>query len=283
MDISVVIPTFNRAHLLSRAIESVLAQSRPATEIIIVDDGSTDDTRALITGKFSGCRYLYQENKGVSVARNLGIRAARSEWIALLDSDDQWYSSKLESQVDMLVTQPNLRLCHTDEIWIRNGRRVNAMKKHVKSGGNIFQKCLPRCVISPSSVLIQRSLLFEVGMFDEQLPVCEDYDLWLRICARYPVGYVENPQIIKYGGHDDQLSRRYWGMDRYRIVALEKIIAYKGLQLSERKAIADTLCYKASIVASGAEKRGKKTLALRFNKIAKQYAYSGCDTPVSTR
>lgn len=283
MDISVVIPAFNRAHLLGRALASVLAQSRSATEIIVVDDGSTDETRALITGKFPGCRYLYQENRGVSSARNHGIKAARGEWIALLDSDDEWYPSKLESQVDLLVGQPHLRLCHTEEIWIRNGRRVNAMKKHAKSGGNIFQNCLPRCVISPSSALIQRSLLFEVGMFDELLPVCEDYDLWLRICARYPVGYVEKPQIIKYGGHKDQLSRRYWGMDRYRIAALEKIIAYEGLHSSEKKAIADTLCSMANIVANGAEKRGKKALALRFNKIAKQYADSGCNTPASLR
>ncbi len=281
MDISVVIPTFNRAHLLSRAVESVLDQSRSATEIIVVDDGSTDETGALMAGRFPGCQYIFQENSGVSSARNLGIKAARGEWIALLDSDDEWLPNKLKNQEKLIVEQPYLRLCHTEEIWIRNDRRVNAMKKHAKSGGDIFQRCLPHCVISPSSVLIQRSLLFEVGLFDELLPVCEDYDLWLRICARYPVGYVEKPQIIKYGGHEDQLSRRYWGMDRYRIAALEKIIAYEGLEDQERRATAATLCSKAKIVAHGAEKRGKKGLAMRFNEIARQYAIHEYDKPAS--
>lgn len=272
MDISVVIPTFNREHLLSRALESVLAQCRPASEIIVVDDGSTDETCALMAGRFPGCQYISQVSSGVSSARNHGIKAARGNWIAFLDSDDEWLPTKLKNQEKLIFKQPHLRICHTEEIWMRNCRRVNAMKKHTKSGGYIFQRCLPRCVISPSAALIQRSLLFEVGLFDETLPVCEDYDLWLRICARYPVGYVDEPQIVKYGGHDDQLSHRYWGMDRYRIAALEKIITYEGLKQEDRRATAATLCSKAQIVANGAKKRGKKALAMRFNEIARYYA-----------
>ncbi len=102
-----------------------------------------------------------------------------------------------------------MRVCHTDEIWIRNGRRVNARKKHGKKGGWIFQHCLPLCAMSPSSIMIHRDVFTALGGFDERLPACEDYDLWLRITARYPVLFTRQPLIEKYGGHDDQLSRKY--------------------------------------------------------------------------
>ncbi|MES9936336.1 MAG: glycosyltransferase family A protein, partial [Sedimenticola sp.] len=224
MQISVIIPTHNRADLLERALKSVQAQTLPPLEVIVVDDGSEDHTREMVSEKFPRVRYLQQPNRGVSSARNLGISEARGDWIALLDSDDEWLPSKLASQKTRLESQPGHHICHTEEIWIRNGKRVNQMKKHTKQGGAIFQHCLPLCVISPSSVLIHKSVFREVGLFDESLPACEDYDLWLRICARYPVTYVEQPQIVKYGGHEDQLSRRHWGMDRFRLHALEKII-----------------------------------------------------------
>ncbi|MET0093096.1 MAG: glycosyltransferase family A protein, partial [Sedimenticola sp.] len=208
MQISVIIPTHNRADLLERALKSVQAQTLPPLEVIVVDDGSEDHTREMVSEKFPRVHYLHQPNRGVSSARNLGISEARGDWIALLDSDDEWLPSKLASQKTRLESQPGHHICHTEEIWIRNGKRVNQMKKHTKQGGAIFQHCLPLCVISPSSVLIHKSVFREVGLFDESLPACEDYDLWLRICARYPVTYVEQPQIVKYGGHEDQLSRR---------------------------------------------------------------------------
>ncbi|MDE2825547.1 MAG: glycosyltransferase family 2 protein, partial [Gemmatimonadota bacterium] len=216
--VSVVIPTYNRADRLPSAIRSVLEQTAPPAEIIVVDDGSTDGTPALVR-TFPGVRYLRQENQGVSAARNHGIGAAKHDWIALLDSDDEWLPGKLERQWGALERDPRYRFCHTDEIWIRKGRRVNPMKKHAKYGGHIFHHCLPLCVISPSSALIHRDLFERFGMFDPELPVCEDYDLWLRICAREPVLYVDEPLLLKYGGHEDQLSRAYWGMDRFRIRA----------------------------------------------------------------
>ncbi len=255
MNISVIIPTHNRAHLLARAVNSVLNQSLPAQEIIVVDDGSTDDTAELMSQQFPQCRYLQQSNRGVSAARNRGIEEAQGEWLAFLDSDDEWLPSKLEAQSNLLQQYPEIKICHTEEIWIRNGKRVNQMKKHAKSGGHIFQNCLPLCVISPSSVIIHRSLFAEVGTFDEQLPACEDYDLWLRICASHPIAFVEQPQIKKYGGHEDQLSQRYWGMDRFRIQALKKIIESGRLNHDDRAAAVQTLISKAEILAQGARKR----------------------------
>ncbi len=276
MNITVIIPTHNRAGLLPRALDSVLAQTLAPLEIILVDDGSTDGTEALMAERYSSVRYRKQANRGVSAARNRGIEEARGEWIALLDSDDAWLPGKLATQQEALATDPGHRLCHTEEIWIRAGRRVNAMKKHSKFGGRIFRQCLPRCVISPSSALIHRNLLEQLGGFDEDLPACEDYDLWLRICAVEPVLFVAKPQIVKHGGHADQLSRRHWGMDRFRIRALEKIIGSDRLGLEDREAAIETLVRKAGILATGAEKRGNGGRADEYRALQRRYLKESC-------
>lgn len=193
MNISVIVPTHNRAQLLARALQSVVTQATPPMEVIVVDDGSNDGTEEVVCTRFPEVQYIRQNNQGVSNTRNRGIEAARGDWLAFLDSDDEWLPQKLTSQKEMLAANPQYKICHTDEIWIRNGTRVNAMKKHTKAGGFIFERCLPLCVVSPSSVLIHRSVFDEVGLFNEDLPTCEDYDLWLRICARFPVLYVDRP------------------------------------------------------------------------------------------
>jgi glycosyltransferase involved in cell wall biosynthesis len=260
VEISVIIPTFNRAPVLPRALASVLSQSEPPAEILVVDDGSTDATSGLLAGRFPQVRCLRQAHGGVSRARNAGIAAARGEWLAFLDSDDQWLAHKLAAQRGALRAHPQYRVCHSDEIWIRGGRRVNPMRKHAKHGGWIFRHCLPRCVISPSSVLLHRSVLERVGAFDEALPACEDYDLWLRLCASYPVLYCEEPLIVKYGGHADQLSRRHWGMDRFRVQALERILTTGALDPGDRRAALEMLLEKAGIVLQGARRRGNEAL-----------------------
>jgi len=275
VNISVIIPTHNRAALLPRALDSVLKQTLAPLEVTVVDDGSDDGTEALLARLYPSVLYIKQENRGVSAARNYGIAEARGEWIALLDSDDAWLPGKLEIQRKALQAAPNHRLCHTEEIWIRNGRRVNAMKKHAKSGGRIFRQCLPLCVISPSSVLIHRELFEQMGGFDEELPACEDYDLWLRICAEEPVLFISEPQIVKHGGHPDQLSRRHWGMDRFRIRALEKIIASGRLCESDRASAIEILIEKAGILAAGSEKRGNEKRASHYRKIQRQYQLLG--------
>lgn len=270
MSISVIIPTFNRASLLPRALHSVLNQTRSPDEIIVVDDGSTDNTRDQIADQFPQIHYVYQKNQGVSAARNRGIQAAAHQWIAFLDSDDEWCPEKLERQWEALRKSSDYLICHTNEIWIRKGRRVNQMKKHAKHGGYIFKTCLPLCVISPSSVLIHRHIFDDIGGFDPTLPVCEDYDLWLRICARKPVLYLDEPLLIKHGGHADQLSHAYWGMDRFRIQALSHIIDSGILGSENLKPALDMLIYKIDIYINGAEKR-KKTEEVALYKEKKQY------------
>lgn len=270
--VSVVIPTFNRVSTLRRALYSVLAQTVAVEEIIVVDDGSIDATEAMVQDDYPQVKYFYQSNQGVSKARNEGIARSTSPWIALLDSDDEWLPNKLQKQFDALEENNGSVLCHTDEIWIRNGKRVNAMNKHQKYGGYIYDKCLPLCAISPSSVLIHRQLFEKVGLFDESLPACEDYDLWLRVCSRYPVLYVDEPMIVKYGGHEDQLSRQYWGMDRFRIKALLKMLDDRDLSEANFQLTIEMLKQKCAIYAQGAEKRGKQDEAVFYQKIVERYS-----------
>jgi glycosyltransferase involved in cell wall biosynthesis len=255
--VSAIIPTYNRRPLLERALKSIFRQTRRPDEVLVIDDGSTDDTPAHIPERFPDVRYIRQARGGVSTARNCGIREAKGEWLAFLDSDDEWLPQKLECQLEALGAKPEFLLCHTNEIWIRRGRRVNPMKKHEKFGGRIFQACLPLCIISPSSTVLHRNLFDEVGLFDEDFPVCEDYDLWLRVCARRPVLYLDEPLTVKYGGHDDQLSRSLWGMDRFRIRALEQVISSDALSTEDRLAAIRTLLEKIDIYLTGGRKRGK--------------------------
>ncbi len=269
--VSVIIPTCNRAPLLGRALASVLGQSRPPDEVIVVDDGSSDETPALMAQRFPGVLYLRQENRGVSAARNRGIRQASSQWLAFLDSDDEWLPRKLERQLALLAAEPQWHIIHNDEIWIRRGRRVNPMKKHAKQGGWIFARCLPLCVISPSAVMIRRSVFASVGLFDESLPACEDYELWLRICCRYPVAYVDEALTVKHGGHADQLSRRHWGMDRFRIQALDKLLREGPLDTEQRATALAMLRHKTAIYLQGAARRGRHGEVARYQALLRHH------------
>ncbi len=255
--ISVVIPTYNRCHTLARALDSVLEQSITPLEIIVIDDGSTDNTGEFLKANFPDVKHYRQSNHGVSHARNRGIESSQGEWIALLDSDDAWYPGKLEAQLRELHNDNNLRLCHSDEHWIRNGKRVNQRHRHEKRGGRIFQHCLPLCAISPSSALIHRDVFTDIGYFDEDLPACEDYDFWLRLTSREPVAYCDAPLVIKHGGHADQLSRKFMAMDRFRLVALEKILLANVLNESDEHAAVQMLVEKFSVYSAGAMKRGR--------------------------
>ena len=265
-EVSVIIPTYNREKFISECVQSVRAQTLPAREIIIVDDGSTDATYNILrdlgfnslSTKKTVLRYFFQQNRGVSSARNLGIKEARSEYIALLDSDDLWLKSKLDRQVSAFQNDTqSSRLCHTDEIWIRNGVRVNQHKKHKKHGGNVFQSCLKLCCISPSSAMMHRSVFEDFGFFDEDLPACEDYDFWLRYSAKEDVNFIDEPLIIKKGGHSDQLSGAHWGMDRFRIYSIEKILKELDLTLVHKTEAIHEVILKLEILINGSQKRQK--------------------------
>ena len=206
--------------------------------------------------------YFYQQNQGPAAARNLGIENACGKWIAFLDSDDEWLPGKLKAQVDFFEQNPNYKICQTNEIWIRNGRRVNAMNKHKKFGGWIFEKCLPLCIVSPSAVMIHRDIFDQVGLFDPDYPVCEDYELWLRIASKCPIGLIDKSYVVKYGGHEDQLSHKLPAMDQYRIRAIQKILRSGDLNSEQKIAANEMLEEKLHIYNQGALKRGKEIMTV---------------------
>ena len=267
--ISVIIPTHNRRELLAGAVESVRAQTFRDWDLLIVDDGSDDGTdRDWSDPGDPRIRYLRTERKGVSAARNLGIQQAKSPWIGFLDSDDTWLPRKLEIQLSALESQPGYLAVHSDEIWIRRGRRVNPKKIHRKYGGWVYRYSLPRCVISPSSILIARELLDRCGMFDEDFPVCEDYELWLRMFARHPICFVDRPLLVKTGGHADQLSRSTWGLDRFRVRAMVKTVESGDLSIQQEAWTAAEIVRKSEILAGGCEKRGRTEMGGYYRGLA---------------
>jgi len=268
--VSVILPTYNRGWILKEAIDSVLAQDFKDFELIVVDDGSTDDTGQILDSYDQDLMILRQPNRGVSAARNRGIAAANGWLIAFLDSDDLWLPRKLSSQVEFFNSNSSAVINQTEEIWIRNGARVNPKTRHQKLSGMIFEPSLALCLVSPSAVMMKRSLFDEVGLFDEDLPACEDYDLWLRISWRYPVHLIETPLIIKRGGHADQLSKAP-GLDKFRIQSLKNIIESGHLEAESYQAAVRTLQEKCTIFAGGCRKRGKDAEADYFEELADQY------------
>ena len=270
--VTVIIPTFNRGYCLAESIQSVLDQSFTDFDLIVVDDGSTDNTPELLRHFTDIQQIRLEENCGVSYARNQGIAQAKGEWIAFLDSDDLWKKNKLSTQMKWLESHPEYKAVYTDEIWIRNGVRVNAMNKHRKYSGDIFRYCLPLCIVSPSSVLLHTELLREVGGFDESMPVCEDYDLWLRIAKRFPFHFIEEKLIVKRGGHEDQLSRKFWGMDRWRVHALEKLLQENKMNGDQRDWVVAILIEKCEILANGYGKRGKSLDEEHYRNLVARYS-----------
>ena len=268
--VSVIIPTYNRGWILKETIDSVLAQDFTNFELIVVNDGSTDNTQNILNSYKEDIIVLQQNNKGVSAARNMGIASASGRLIAFLDSDDLWLPKKLSIQVDFFNANPDALICQTEEIWVRNGIRVNHGKRHKKLSGNIFESSLSLCLVSPSAVMMKRSLFENAGMFDETLPACEDYDLWLRVSCRYPVYLIDIPLIIKRGGHSDQLSKSS-GLDRYRIQSLKKIIESKLLTEKQKAAARKAMQEKCTIYANGCLKRGRKEKALYYNDLAESF------------
>jgi glycosyltransferase involved in cell wall biosynthesis len=264
--VSVVIPAFNRWRLLAEAIDSVLAQSYRDFELIVVDDGSCDATASELAKLASRLQFFVTERRGVSAARNLGVSQSRGYYIAFLDSDDLWLNSKLERQTRFMDEHPEFHICQTDEIWIRNGVRVNPRAVHQKPSGDIFSSSLELCLVSPSAVMMTKALFDRTGGFDEAFPVCEDYDLWLRISAQHQVPLIPDRLTIKRGGHADQLSRSIWGMDRYRILALQKVLR-SDLDRSQEAAVLKMLRHKVAIVAAGARKRGREQEAQNLEAI----------------
>lgn len=253
--------------MLREAIGSVLAQTYRNIQLVVVDDGSTDETPEILKAYGSALEVVTQPNRGVSAARNRGIAHSQGEFIALLDSDDLWLPAKVEAQMNFFASHPAAWICQTDEIWIRNGVRVNSGKRHQKPSGMIFEPSLELCLVSPSAVMMRRDIFSRVGLFNERFPACEDYDLWLRISCRYPVHLIPDRLVVKRGGHADQLSRLPL-LDSYRIQSIYGIMKSGNLTPEQYQAALDTLVRKCRIYAVGCRKRGKNEEAGHYENLA---------------
>ncbi len=265
--ISVIIPTYNRVFFLEKAVNSVLKQSFDDFELIIVDDGSKDGTNELVRSfNDARIRYYYQENKGVSSARNKGLDKSRNATIAFLDSDDCWKEEKLERQFKFMEGNSCL-ISHTQEIWYRRGKILNQKKKHRKGSGDLFLNSLKICSIGISTVMMRKSIFESVGYFDENLTACEDYDLWLRISSRFPVFLLDEELTVKDGGRPDQLSQKVPALDRFRIESISKLLESGELNKEQTSYALDELQKKSKIYICGCRKHGKEEEALKYEKI----------------
>jgi glycosyltransferase involved in cell wall biosynthesis len=268
--VSVIIPTRNRASLLPRAIQSVISQTFGDYECIVVDDASNDGTEKLEILSSVGRPVRYVKlpvHGGVSRARNAGVERASGQWLAFLDSDDEWLPQKLEKQVHWHQRKPSFKISQTKEIWVRHGKRVNPPQTHEKKEGYIFEESLKRCMVTPSSVMLEKKLFHEAGRFNETLPACEDYDLWLRITYCFPVGLVDEYLLTRFGGHADQLSATIMGLDRFRIKSIIGLLRSNRLSPEQLIIAKDELLKKTIIVANGYKKRGNTNEYDRYMRI----------------
>jgi glycosyltransferase involved in cell wall biosynthesis len=272
--ISVIIPTFNRRRLVGRAIESVRGQTYTDFELIVVDDASEDGTCELeyFSAANTSIHYLKLPcHRGVAAARNIGVAKSTGAWVCFLDSDDAWHKDKLQKQAAWHEAHKEFRIFQTQEVWIRKGVRVNPPKTHAKIHGYQFKENLDRCMITPSSVMMEKQLFLETGGFNESLPACEDYDLWLRITSTFPVGLLDELLLTRYGGHDDQLSSTVPILDRFRIRSILNGINSGKLSSEQSELARQQLVKKATILANGYKKRGMFNNYEFYQRLAQQY------------
>ena len=302
-NVAVVIPVRDRAAMVVEAIASVLAQTYRDLGVVVVDDGSADGSaesaetalaRAAVPARVvrlpardaptppgpprqptpvvaAPPAAVCPGRRGVAAARNAGAAVFDARWLAFLDSDDLWLPAKLERQIAWLAERPRYRLAQTEERWLDGGRHRNPRAWHRKEE-QLLLRSFERCLVSPSAVVLSRELFAEHRGFDEAFAVCEDYELWLRITARERVGLVPERLVVKRGGHPGQLSRSTWGLDRWRVAALAKFLATVPLADAERAAAIAVARGKCAVLASGAERRGKRDEAERYRRLADAFA-----------
>ena len=273
-EVSVIIPTYNRRAMVREAIDSVLAQTVAGFELIVVDDGSSDgtgdDLARLGAERTESVHIERTANRGPAAARNRGVAMARAPLVAFLDSDDLWAPEKIARHLEFMRENPGCAISQTEEIWIRNGRRVNPGMRHRKRGGDFFVDSLRTCLISPSAVLMRKALFDSIGGFDEDMRAAEDYDLWLRIQVEHAVGLLDEPLVTRRGGHPDQLSGTTPAIDRFRILALVKLLGGNSLSPQRRQATTQVLLEKCRIYAAGLARRGRIEAARRYEWIAER-------------
>jgi glycosyltransferase involved in cell wall biosynthesis len=273
--ISVIIPTFNRREMLLRALTSVFQQTARCSEVIVVDDASTDGSYEYMAAAMARhwrdrIRWVaLPENRGAAAARNAGIVRADGEIVAFLDSDDHWLPQKLEVQAKYMGGNPGFLISHTREKWLRRGQHLNQKNKHIPRHGDVFSHCLELCAVGMSTVMAHRSLFDRVGLFDEDMRCCEDYEFWLRVSCRYPFLLVDRQLTIKEGGRQDQVSFQYrQGMDRLRIDAIDRLVRSGALNPLQQEQAREEMKRKCMIYGKGCIKHGRIDEGMQYLALA---------------
>jgi glycosyltransferase involved in cell wall biosynthesis len=251
-EVSVIIPTYNRAQFVERAVRSVLAQTYEDFELLVIDDGSSDQTQNTIK-RIPDRRIKYirhSNNKGVSAARNTGIKHAEGNFIALLDDDDVWLPTKLEQQMKYFQTRPDAGAVYTGCISIDS--KSNEPMRNIFPNAVQFKDLLRDnyCEGAPSSILIKKDCFKKVGLFDETLPFCEDWDMWIRLARFYEVNVLDQLLVKRYE-HASCMHKNFDLAIEGREMLLTKIsddsLWDKKLMSSHRVAIGSLHCYNGNM------------------------------------
>jgi glycosyltransferase involved in cell wall biosynthesis len=223
--VAAIVPAYNAAALLPRSIESILSQTVPVTEVIVVDDGSTDETRQVAESFGPPVKCISQPNAGLAGARNSGIRAATSEWIALLDADDRWLPNKIEQQLNAAARHPECVLLYSDATVVLPDGSIagHFLTDKGPISGWVFDRLLASCFMLPSTVMVRRKVLLDAGLFNESFRRVEDYELWLRL-AREHQFYMVPDSLTLYERQPDSLSRNVAAMLMAQIEVLEPLL-----------------------------------------------------------
>jgi len=281
MTLSVIIPVYNRRDLLKEALDSLDSQRFKDFQVIIADDGSTDgsDETAESWLKTHRGHLLRLKHSGFpGLVRNRAVDLAEGEWIAFLDSDDLWKPEKLQRQLEEIRREPEIRLWHCREIWQRGTQIVSQKKQKHRRRGDLFEDALKKCIIGPSTVLIRRDFWNQTGGFRDDMEIAEDYELWLRMTALEPVGYLDEPLIIKRAGDWDQLSEKYGQIEIFRMRGLAALVESQWFSRHASEQIqslaVQELIRKYDIYARGCRKRGKEQEAAHYEALSSKLIQS---------
>lgn len=265
--VDVIIPSHGRPELLEEAVASVLQQSFAALHLYIVDDASPELLQPKIHCDDNRVTWLRLKKRiGPGGARNAGVALGRSRYIAFLDSDDLWDVSKLAKQVAQLEKDSSLQWVHCNEQWQRHGKSVPQRAEHRKQGGDFLERAFGRCLIANSAVVFRRTFYEKHGGFNTHFPVCSDFELWLRLLADSPVGFLDEALVIKRAGDWPQVSSTP-ETDRYRVLALHRFYRQQRMHSAfhaHAQALFAEAIYKCEILIKGARKYGRAERERRY-------------------